>query len=94
MRCCFAWLKRDLQECQGCYLGSLLVSLCADTQQPSEQEVGYLQLGKDLWQRSNSAEHLAYHPIRSAQSRVDLCADTCTQKTSLVRTSFLVAGSS
>lgn len=65
----------------GFYLGSLLVSLRADAQQPSEQEVGDLQLGEDLWQRSHSAQHLAHHPVSSTQRRVDLCAHTCAQNT-------------
>lgn len=58
------------------HLGSLLVSLCADSQQPPQQEVGDLQLGEDLWQRSDGAQHLTDHTIRPAQRRVDLGAQT------------------
>lgn len=61
------------------HLGGLLVSLCADSQQPPEQEVGDLQLGEDLRQRSDGAQHLADHTIGPAQCRVDLSAHTCTQ---------------
>lgn len=78
--CWFAGLMLDYTR-PGFYLGSLLVSLCADTQQPSEQEVGDLQLGEDLWQRSHGAQHLAHHPVSSTQRRVDLCAHTCAQNT-------------
>lgn len=60
------------------HLGSLLVALCADPQQPPEQEVGNLQLGEDLRQRANSTQHLADHTVRSAKRRVDFSAHTCT----------------
>lgn len=66
------------------HLGSLLVPLCADSQQPPEQEVGDLQLSEDLWQRSDGAQHLTDHTIRPAQRRVDLSAHTCTQTHSLL----------
>ena len=58
------------------YLGGLLVSLCADSQQPPEQEVGDLELGEDLGQGAHRAQHLAHHTVRSAQRGVDLGADT------------------
>lgn len=66
------------------HLGGLFVSLCADAQQPSEQEVGDFQLGEDLWQRSDGAQHLADHTIRPAQRGVDLSAHTCTENTHLL----------
>lgn len=58
------------------HLGSLLVSLCADSQQPPEQEVGDLQLSEDLWQRTDGAQHLSDHTIGPAQRGVDLRAHT------------------
>lgn len=61
------------------HLGSFPVSLCADAQQPSEQEVGDLQLGEDLWQLPDGAQHLTDHTIGTAESRVDLSADACKQ---------------
>ena len=56
------------------YLGSLLVSLCADSQQPPEQEVGDLELGEDLGQGAHCTQHLTHHTIRSAECGVDLGA--------------------
>lgn len=76
------------------HLGSLLVSLCADSQQPSEKEVGDLQLGEDLWQRSDGAQHLTDHTIRSAQCRVDLGAHTCTEPAFTFSLNILVLFSS
>ncbi|MPC90645.1 hypothetical protein E2C01_085641 [Portunus trituberculatus] len=54
--------------------GTLLVTLCSDSQQATQQEIRYLQLSEDLRQGPHCTQHLPHHAVRPAQCGVDLGA--------------------
>ena len=62
----------DLALGQLLHLGGLLVALGPDAEEAPQQVVGDLELGVDVGQVAHRAQHLAHHPVSSAQRRVNL----------------------